>query len=336
MQKNTPVRKPHTNTSDLLTWSEVPPVDSAATVSGSGNRSASRSNQPPDKISKVLHGDQVTDEEAESLVKNKPCSDYKMKEMTGSGIFSGKAEDGASDANSANSKSRTTIRMVQQATNGISQISFSAEEKISPKKPTSIAEVTKQRELSGTLQSESDTKIKKKPTTIPEVAKQRELSGTLQSESDTKTKKQISNAKSKELSGNDIFGPPPEIVPRSLAAQRTSESKESKDMGEPVIRNVRTSVKVSNPAGGQSNILFGEEPVKKTVKKIHNQKFAELTGNNIFNGDVTPGSAEKPLSRAKLREMTGSNIFADGKAETREYARGARRPPGGESSIALV
>lgn len=105
----------------------------------------------------------------------------------------------------------------QQASNGISQISFSTEESISPKKPTSI----------------------------PEVAKQRELSGTLQTESDGKTK-QISNAKSKELSGHDIFGPPPEIVPRSRAAARTLESKEKKDMGEPAPRNIRTSVKVSN------------------------------------------------------------------------------------------
>lgn len=42
------------------------------------------------------------------------------------------------------------------------------------------------------------------------------------------------------------------------------------------------------------------------------------------------------MSRAKLREMTGSNIFADGKAENRDGLRGARKPPGGESSIALV
>lgn len=105
----------------------------------------------------------------------------------------------------------------QQAMNGISQISFSTEESISPKKATSLPEVAKQRELSGSLKSESDPKAK-----------------------------QISNAKSKELSGNDIFGPPPEIVPRSLAAARTLESKEKKEMGEPAPRNVRTSVKVSN------------------------------------------------------------------------------------------
>jgi len=194
---------------------------------------------------------------------SKPCSGYKMKEMTGSGIFGANGKDSASEGNSADSNNRTSIRICQvylqmiyfsgvqcgcisilkheiklnsdhnvlvlicflcdciasqQAMNGISQISFSTEESISPKKPTSI----------------------------PEVAKQRELSGTMQSDSDSKSKKQISNAKTKELTGNDIFGPPPEIVPRSVAAARTMESKESKDMGEPLPRNVRTSVKVSN------------------------------------------------------------------------------------------
>lgn len=72
----------------------------------------------------------------------------------------------------------------------------------------------------------------------------------------------------------------------------------------------------------------------KTAKKIHNQKFAELSGNNIFKGDVPPGSAEKPLSVAKLREMSGSNIFAEGKVESRVSS--GRKPPGGDSTIALV
>lgn len=45
---------------------------------------------------------------------------------------------------------------------------------------------------------------------------------------------------------------------------------------------------------------------------------------------------EKPLSVAKLREMSGNDIFADGKVETRDYLGGVRKPPGGESSIALV
>ncbi|XAR73378.1 DNA oxidative demethylase [Bertholletia excelsa] len=303
MERATPVRKPHTSTADLLTWSEVPP----AADSGNSSRSRQRNSQPSDAISKVLFGGQVTNEEAESLNKRKPCSGNKLKEMTGSKIF---AEDGGPESGNANSNSlnRTGIRIYQQAVNGISQISFSADDKISPKKPT----------------------------TLPEVAKQRELSGTLKSDSDTKVKKQVSGAKSKELSGNDIFGPPPEVPPRSLAAARSLEAKESKNVIEPAPRSIRTSVKVSNPAGGQSNILFGEEPEVKTTKKIHNQKFAELTGNDIFKGDVPSGSAEKTLSRAKLREMSGNDIFADGKVESRDYLGGIRKPPGGESSIALV
>ena len=110
------------------------------------------------------------------------------------------------------------ILSFQQAINGISQISFSAEGKVSPKKPT----------------------------TLPEVAKQRELSGTLKSESNAKVRKHLSDAKCKELSGNNIFGPPSETPPRSLAAARSSVRKESKDMVEPAPRNLRTSVRVSN------------------------------------------------------------------------------------------
>lgn len=34
MERSTPVRKPHTSTADLLTWSEAPTSDSPATVSG--------------------------------------------------------------------------------------------------------------------------------------------------------------------------------------------------------------------------------------------------------------------------------------------------------------
>lgn len=104
----------------------------------------------------------------------------------------------------------------QQTVNAMSQISFSADEDISPKKPTSIAEMAKQRELSGNLESESEAMVKK----------------------------QISDAKNKELSGHDIFGPPPEIKPR-LTTMR-SIGRENVDIGEPVPRNLHTSVKVSN------------------------------------------------------------------------------------------
>lgn len=61
-----------------------------------------------------------------------------------------------------------------------------------------------------------------------------------------------------------------------------------------------------------------------------------MTGNNIFKEDATPASAEKSLSSAKLKEMSGSDIFADGAAAPRDYLGGVRKPPGGESSIALI
>lgn len=91
-----------------------------------------------------------------------------------------------------------------------------------------------------------------------------------------------------------------------------------------------------NEKPNQRNVIPGEDPSVKTAKKIYDKKFSELSGNDIFKGDVPPSSAEKPLSVAKLREMSGSDIFADGKAETRDYLGGVRKPPGGESSIALV
>ncbi|KAL7262636.1 hypothetical protein ACSBR1_000905 [Camellia fascicularis] len=297
MERSTPVRKSHTSTADLLTWSEIPPSYSPSTAS------AARSHQPSDGISKVVFGGQVTDEEVESLNKGKPCSGYKLKEMTGSSIFAADAENGAleSDANPT-PNNKTGLRMYQQAVAGISHISFGEEESVSLKKPTTLHEVAKQRELSGTLESESEAKLKK----------------------------QLSDAKCKELSGNDIFAPPPEIQPRLLAA-RALALRESIEIGEPAPRNIRTSVKVSN-----SSDMFNEEPIIKTAKKIPNQKFAELNGNNIFKGDVLPTSAERSLSSAKLREMSGNNIFADGKVESRDYFGGVRKPPGGSSSIALV
>lgn len=168
----------------------------------------------------------------------------------------------------------------QQTLSGMSQISFGADESVSPKKPPTLPEVAKQRELSGNLYDSAAAE-------------------------EAKLKKQLSDAKCRELSGHDIFAPPPEIKPRS---------------------NVRS------PAFEETD----SELVVKTAKKISDQKFAHLSGNNIFKEDAPPNSAEKPLSHAKLREISGNNIFADGKAESRDYYSGVRKPPGGESSIALV
>ncbi|KAH1125177.1 hypothetical protein GLYMA_06G104200v4 [Glycine max] len=203
MERSTPVRKPHTSTADLLTWPETPISHSPTHPS-----SAVRSHQPSDGIRKVVFGGQVTDEEVESLNKRKPCSDYKMKEITGSGIFVANGEDDALEDGSAN-PNKTGVRMYQQAISGISHISFGEEENVSPKKPTSLPEVAKQRELSGTLESE-----------------------------DSILKKQLSDAKCKELSGHDIFAPPPEIKPRPITP-RILELKGSIDIGE---RHVCTTI----------------------------------------------------------------------------------------------
>lgn len=108
------------------------------------------------------------------------------------------------------------ILILQQTTAAISQISFSEEENLSPKKPISAAEVAKQRELSGNLDIESESNMKK----------------------------QLSDAKCKELTGHDIFGPPPEITPRHLAARL--DRKDNRVSEEILPRSVHTSVKVSN------------------------------------------------------------------------------------------
>ncbi|XP_020101112.1 uncharacterized protein LOC109719030 [Ananas comosus] len=305
MEKSTPVRKSHTYTADLLTWREAPaPEEAAPPVSR-------RPHQPSEAISKVVFGGQVTEEEAESLNKRKPCSGPKWKEMTGSGIFAAESEEDELDSGSAFSSpnTRTGSRAYQQTLTAISQISFSAEESVSPKKPTSIAEVAKQRELSGTLLSELDNKMKR----------------------------QLSAAKSKELTGHaDIFGPPPEDPPRSLDGRNSETDKVN---GEPAAQNSHPSMNISNPAGGASSFVFGEstDTMTKTAKKIPTQKFTDLTGNDIFKeGNTPPGSVDKSLSVAKLKEMSGSDIFADEKAASRDYFGGVRKPPGGESSIALV
>ncbi|BAF14876.1 uncharacterized protein [Oryza sativa Japonica Group] len=305
MERAVPVRKPHTSTADLLTWSATGP--DAAAAAASPVASSRPSLKPAGGITPAMFGAPVSEKEAEDLSKSerKFCSGSKLKEMTGSGIFAENSENDDSEA--SNPANKTSVRMYQQTVTGISQISFSADGSVSPKKPSSL----------------------------PEVAKQRELSGTLETDAEAKMNKQHSEAKSKELSGSDIFGPPPEIPARPLAA-RNMELQGNLDFALPQPRSVHTSVKVSNPAGGPSNITFSEEPVVKTSKKIHNQKFQELTGNNIFKEDATPASAEKSLSSAKLKEMSGSDIFADGAAAPRDYLGGVRKPPGGESSIALI
>ncbi|PUZ40867.1 hypothetical protein GQ55_9G456700 [Panicum hallii var. hallii] len=288
MERAAPVRSSHTSTADLLAWPQ-PQGQGPAPATPSPPR---RPGQPSEAIRKVVFGGQVTEEEADSLTKRKPCSAPKWKEMTGSGIFAAGSNGDAGEAVAAAKPARTAPR---QAISTVSHISFAEDGTDPPKKPTSVAEVAKQRELSGTLQSEVDSKMKK----------------------------QISNAKSKELSGHDIFSDTQES--RSNRARNSSNGSSASN----------TPVKNANA----STFSFGEaniDSAPKTAKKITGKKVNDLSGNDIFKGDAPSASAEKHLSTAKLKEITGSNIFADGKEPTRERTGGNRKPPGGESSIALV
>ncbi|EOA27602.1 hypothetical protein CARUB_v10023742mg [Capsella rubella] len=289
----TALNNPHHSTADLLSWSEIRRPDYST--------AANRSNQPSDGMSEVLGGGgRITNAESESLNKNvsyrKNCSGHKLKEMTGSDIFSDNGKD------DPNHQTRIHYHQDQQ-----SQISFSGEENVTPKKPVTLNEAAKQKELSRTVETEADSKSKKK---------------------------QVSNTKSRAMSGHDIFASP-EKQPRRLLAVTQSEVKGNRNTEESAPRSSRASVKVST--GQSGNKMFSEEHVVKSSKKIHNQKFQELTSNGIFKCDkIPPGYSEKMQSSAKKREMSGHNIFADGKSEYRDYYGGARRPPGGESSISLV
>ncbi|CAM0873515.1 unnamed protein product [Alopecurus aequalis] len=287
MERAEPVRKSHTSTTDLLSWPQQQ-ADGTATPSP-----ARRSHQPSEALRKVVFGGQVTEEESDSLNKRKPCSAPKWKEMSGSGIFAG--ETNADGEESAAATPGRAASRNYQAMSTVSHISFAEDGSVPPKKPTSVAEVAKQRELSGTLQSDADDKMKK----------------------------QQSNAKSKELSGHDIFAEPQDPRPN-----RAKNSENSSSASHTPVKNAN----VSTFSFGEANT----ESMSRTPKKMASKKSADLTGNNIFKGDEAPMSADKHLSSAKLKEMTGSNIFADGKAPIREFLGGPRKPPGGESSISLV
>lgn len=108
--------------------------------------------------------------------------------------------------------------ILSQPAGGVSQISFGGEECASPKKPV----------------------------TIPEVAKQKELSGTVETTDDATARRCFSNAKAKELVGSNIFGP---ALPEPKKHNRSLEMREEiKAAGSEAAqpRSVHTSVKVSN------------------------------------------------------------------------------------------
>ncbi|THU55861.1 hypothetical protein C4D60_Mb11t11120 [Musa balbisiana] len=151
------------------------------------------------------------------------------------------------------------------------------------------------------------TILPEKPMLLAGVAKQRELNGTLLSDSEPRLKKRLSDAKSRELSGHDIFARPREVPLRPLAAQYLELN--DKGLG-------RTTPRKSPPTVNIAQV--------------------NLIGNGIFK-DVAPSRfSEKTRSKAKLKELIGNDIFADRKDPPRYYFGGIRKPPGGESSITLA
>lgn len=266
-----------------------------------------RMHQPAGGVSTIKLAETVSAEEAEAMLKSRPASDLKKREMHGSGIFNG-AGAGNGEVNGSD---RTAVRMHQPA-GGVSQISFGGEESASPKKPV----------------------------TIPEVAKQRELSGTRETTDDIHARRgSFSNAKAKELTGSNIFGPPlPDQPKNNRSLEMREESKANQDQPQP--RSLHTSVRISNPAGGRSQISFGtDEEVDSVTHKLSGLKSAELSGHDIFS-DANNAPNAKPqhhhLSQAKLKEITGHDIFSDDKPRARDVLGGIKKPPGGASSIALV
>nr|CAB3495746.1 unnamed protein product [Digitaria exilis] len=312
MERASPVRSSHTSTAGLLAWPHpdgagpLPArrpnqVTPALDLSSSPGRSSSirpcgtpppppplpilelylitrsLALQPTEEFRKVVFGGQGA-EEADARKNMK-----KWKEISGSSILKAEASAAA-----------PTASRDRQA----SQITFAQDGSIAPRKPTSVAEVARQRELSHTVQSEADSK----------------------------TKRQVSTAKSKELSGHDIFAdhedPKPNRSRRSDYSSSTSLSP---------VKNANVST-----------FSFGEadtdSAAKTARKKGTGNKTTDLGGKALLQREPAAPVVKKPLNRAKLEETTGSSVvFADGKAPaTGEQAgRRTRQPPGGDSRISL-
>jgi hypothetical protein len=87
--------------------------------------------------------------------------------------------------------------------------------------------------------------------------------------------------------------------------------------------------------GGTSQVAFGDDgPVEAVAKKLHDSKLAELSGNNIFDDGRSP-IPSIVLSDTKRKELGGNDIFCDDTPPKRDLI-GAKNPPGGPSTIALV
>ncbi|XP_042410848.1 uncharacterized protein LOC122000539 [Zingiber officinale] len=103
------------------------------------------------------------------------------------------------------------------------------------------------------------------------MAKQRELNGILLSESEPRSQKRVSDAKSRELSGHDIFAPPPREFP---LVQKVAELR-------------------GNGAG------------ERIVSEV---KLREMTGNDIFGKGESAAPSRDYLGGVRKPPGGGSNI----------------------------
>ncbi|KAH7282298.1 hypothetical protein KP509_35G024200 [Ceratopteris richardii] len=307
---------------DLLHWSDTPtPNTIRPRISATNDSSAfmnasdeSPMNQPPVRsepaggISTISFGSNLTLEESEQLQKRRPGSDLKRREMIGSRIFD---QDVTPEPATDHAKKPSTPPGLMTIPLRPVNVASTEGSALSPKKPTSFSEIAKQKELCGTfLRSPADIPSGRRPT---------------------------SSAKSKELEGSGIFG----RSRQNQANELTPKSLE-KDLNSCQENNavLRTSVKVLNPAGGRSQIIFGcdggpQLEAARCKKQGHDQKTAELSGHNIFKNEGITGMHNERASAAKRREMTGNNIFGQSPMNEERPKRGSRQPPGGESNLKL-
>ncbi|BBM97457.1 hypothetical protein MPTK1_1g05870 [Marchantia polymorpha subsp. ruderalis] len=271
------------STFDLFSWSEGPDTtqrtavrhsatnDSAAFAAASDqsctsppSRPTIRMHQPAGGASTFAFGEQMTPEEAEALVKRRPGSEVKRKEMFGSGIFVEGAEGG--EHAGITSQDRTCVRLHQPA-GGVSQIQFGGEELTSPKKPTSIPEVAKQRELSGSTETTLDLKHRS-----------------------------FSNAKAKELVGSNIFGPAPPDAPPRRVAMEPAGGRSQIAFGHDDTPNSARKVDPHKIAELSGNNIFADDPQTPVADPHHHlshAKLREMSGSDIFKDD-------KPVNRDSI------------------------------------
>eukprot|EP00475_Leptophrys_vorax_P029915 TRINITY_DN4430_c0_g1_i1.p1 TRINITY_DN4430_c0_g1~~TRINITY_DN4430_c0_g1_i1.p1 ORF type:complete len:263 (-),score=7.28 TRINITY_DN4430_c0_g1_i1:285-1073(-) len=98
----------------------------------------------------------------------------------------------------------------------------------------------------------------------------------------------------------------------------------------------RPSVRLHQPAGGRSQILFGDDDYLPT-KAVCPQKLTDLMGS-IALGDEQPAEEpRKPLCQAKIRDMYGSiSIYGDEEVEEPvKTSVTVSHCPGGESHISF-